>query len=262
MLLWELHRGDAPLIIDIPHAGFHLPDALTYRLTAAAQAVPDTDWHVDKLYGFARTAGASVLVATHSRYVVDLNRDPSGESLYPGADTTELCPTRTFGNAPVYAHEPPDRGEVAARTLAFFHPYHAQLAAEIERVRAEHGYAVVLDGHSIPAVVPRFFEGRLPDLNLGTAGGASCAPSLEALAVQSLGADPRFSHVVNGRFKGGWITRHYGVPVRGVHTLQLEMAQAAYMDEAHPETYDSTRAAPLAMVLERLVMRLAEWRPQ
>jgi N-formylglutamate amidohydrolase len=262
VLLWELHRGDAPLIIDIPHAGTHLPDAIAYRLTAAAHAVPDTDWHVDKLYDFARTAGVTVLAATHSRYVVDLNRDPSGESLYPGADTTELCPTRTFANAPVYAHGQPDQGEVDARTLAFFHPYHAQLAAEIGRVHMRHGYAIVLDGHSIPAVVPRFFEGRLPDLNLGTAGGTSCAPRLEALAVQCLQADPRFSHVVNGRFKGGWITRHYGAPTQGVHTLQLEMAQAAYMDEAHPAPYDGARAAPLAAVLERLVMRLAEWRPQ
>jgi N-formylglutamate amidohydrolase len=262
MLLWELHRGDAPLIIDIPHAGTHLPDALAYRLTTAAHAVPDTDWHVDKLYSFARTAGITVLAATHSRYVVDLNRDPSGESLYPGADTTELCPTRTFANAPLYAHDPPDQREVAARTLSFFHPYHARLAAEVERVRAYHGYAIVLDGHSIPAIVPRFFEGRLPDLNLGTAGGTSCAPSLEALAVRCLESDSRFSHVVNGRFKGGWITRHYGEPARGVHTLQLEMAQAAYMDEACPETYDDARAAPLAAVLERLVMDLAEWRPQ
>ena len=262
MLLWDLHRGDAPLIIDIPHAGTHVPDAIAARLTTAARAVPDTDWHVDRLYAFARAADVTVLAATHSRYVVDLNRDPSGASLYPGADTTELCPTRTFANAAVYAEAPPDPAEAEARTLTFFHPYHARLSAEIARVRARHGFAVVLDGHSIPAVVPRFFDGRLPDLNLGTANGSSCAGALETLAVQCLQSEPAFSHVVNGRFKGGWITRHYGAPALGVHALQLEMAQSAYLDEAHPQAFDRTRAAPLVAVLERLVLRLAEWRPQ
>jgi N-formylglutamate amidohydrolase len=262
MLLWDLFVGDSPLVIDVPHAGTHVPDAIALRLTPDALAVPDTDWHVEKLYAFARSTGSTLLVATHSRYVVDLNRDPSGASLYPGADTTELCPTRTFANAPVYAGTVPDQGEIDARTLTYFHPYHARLANEIERVRRRHGFAVVLDGHSIPAEVPRFFAGRLPDLNLGTADGASCATGLAQLAAQCLATDQRFSHVVNGRFKGGWITRRYGQPAQGVHALQLEMAQVAYMDEQQPQTYDPQRAAPLTALLERLVVGLAEWRPQ
>jgi N-formylglutamate amidohydrolase len=263
MNLYELHRGDAPLVIDVPHAGTHLPPELEPRLTAAARAVPDTDWHVDRLYAFARESGATLLVATHSRYVVDLNRDPSGAALYPGADNTELCPTRTFASEPIYRDgAQPDAAEVAARRARYFDPYHATLAAEIERTRARHGHAVVLDGHSIRSHVPRFFAGRLPDFNLGTADGASCAPVLQDTATAVLAAADGFTHVVNGRFKGGYVTRRYGQPARGIHALQLEMAQAAYMDEAPPWRWDAARAARLAAVLVRLVAALTAWRPE
>jgi N-formylglutamate deformylase len=261
MLLAELCRGDAPLVIDVPHAGTHVPDAIRLRLSAAARALPDTDWHVDRLCAFARSTGATVMVATHSRYVVDLNRDPRGVALYPGADNTELCPARTFANAPVYApgDEPP-QAEIAARRAVFFAPYHAMLADEIERVRARHGYAVLLDAHSIESHVPRFFAGRLPDLNLGTAGGTSCARDVAALA-QRVIADAPFTHVVDGRFKGGYVTRCYGAPARNVHALQLEMTQASYMREGPPYAFDEARAGRLARVLERLVVALGEWRP-
>lgn len=262
MQLAELTQGDSPLVIDVPHAGTHVPDAIALRLTPLARALPDTDWHVDRLYAFVRSTGATMAVATHSRYVVDLNRDPRGVALYPGADNTELCPTRTFDNAPLYARaDQPGPAEIDARAATFFAPYHALLAAEIERVRARNGYAVLLDGHSIRAAVPRFFDGRLPDLNLGTADGTTCAPSLQALAVGVLGAAPTFTHVVNGRFKGGYVTRHYGRPAAGVHALQLEMVQDAYMAEEAPYAFDDTRAAALTALLERLVVALAEWRP-
>jgi len=262
MRLWDLHRGNAPLVIDVPHAGTFVPDALALRMTAAARAVADTDWHVEKLYAFAHDANVTLLAATHSRYVVDLNRDPSGAALYPGADNTELCPMRTFANEPIYLDgEAPGAVEIEARQRAFFAPYHAALRAELDRVRALHGYVVLLDGHSIRAEVPRFFAGRLPDLNLGTADGASCDAAVAAVAVDALASDATFSHVVNGRFKGGYVTRHYGHPARGVHALQLEMAQEAYMDEAPPFAWDASRAQALAGVLERLVVRLAEWRP-
>src|SRR4029453_2831463 len=169
MNLGDLVRGDAPLFIDVPHAGIHLPAPLAERLTPAARMLPDTDWHVEKLFAFAREAGVTMFVATHSRYVVDLNRDPSGVALYPGADNTELCPMRTFAHEPLYVEgRGPDAREIAARRAEYFDPYHAQLAVEIERVRARHGYAILLDGHSIRSEVPRFFAGRLPDLNLGT----------------------------------------------------------------------------------------------
>ena len=261
MLLADLARGDSPLVVNVPHAGTHVPDAIRLRLSDAARALPDTDWHVERLYAFARSTGATVMVATHSRYVVDLNRDPSGAALYPGADNTELCPTRTFASDAVYAESAmPDAAEIAARRATFFVPYHAMLADEVERVRAHHGYAVLLDGHSIEAEVPRFFAGKLPDLNLGTADGASCDADLQALAAGVLGVSA-FSHVVNGRFKGGYITRHFGQPARGVHALQLEMAQQAYMQEGPPYAWDAQRAARLTGVLERLVVALAEWRP-
>ncbi len=248
--------------MDVPHAGTCVPDALALRMSAAARAVPDTDWHVEKLYAFARDANVTLMTATHSRYVVDLNRDPSGAALYPGADNTELCPTQTFANEAIYADgDAPDAREIDARRRTYFAPYHAALAAQIARVKARHGYALLLDGHSIRAEVPRFFTGRLPDLNLGTVSGASCAPGIAAIAAGVLAADGGFSHVVDGRFKGGYVTRHYGRPDDGVHALQLEMAQAAYMDEAPPYAFDAARAARLCALLERLVVVLAEARP-
>jgi len=262
MNLYELHRGDAPLVIDVPHCGTYLPHDIAAKLTPAGRAVPDTDWHVDKLYAFARTVGVTLMAATHSRIVVDLNRDPSGAALYAGADNTELCPARTFASEPIYAPgAAPDPAETARRRAAYFDPYHAALAAEVERVRAHHGHVVLLDGHSIRAEVPRFFAGRLPDLNLGTAGGASCAASLQAAATAVLAAPTGFTHVVNGRFTGGWVTRHYGRPADGMHALQLEMAQCAYMDESPPYHWDPARAQSLASVLVRLVDALAGWRP-
>jgi len=262
MALWTLTRGDSPLVVDIPHAGTHVPDAIALRLADAARTVPDTDWHVEKLYGFAAMTGSTVMVATHSRYVVDLNRDPSGAALYPGADNTEMCPTRTFANEPIYAEGvAPREREIAARRNVFYDPYHRALASEIERVRERHGYAILLDAHSIRSEVPRFFAGRLPDLNLGTARGTSCAANIERLATGALAAAPSFSHVVNGRFTGGYVTRHYGRPELGAHALQLEIGQSCYMDESPPFRYDPSRAAPLIAVLERLVIALSECRP-
>jgi N-formylglutamate amidohydrolase len=219
MKLYEIDRGESPLIVDVPHAGTYLPVGLAARLTAAARSLPDTDWHVEKLFSFARGLGVTLLVATHSRYVVDLNRDP-------------------------------------------FTPYHAVLAGEIERVLARHGYAILLDGHSIRREVPRFFAGRLPDLNLGTADGASCAPEFHHAAALALSRATAFSNVVNGRFKGGYITRYYGVPSYGVHALQLETAQACYMNEAPPYRWDANPAAALVAVLEGLVEVLVSTRPR
>jgi N-formylglutamate amidohydrolase len=250
------------LIVNVPHAGTLVPEAVGSRLTLAAHALPDTDWHVEKLYDFAAREGATLMTATQSRYIIDLNRDPSGAALYPGADNTELCPTRTFADEPVYAPGgEPSPDEVTQRTITHFLPYHQVLAAEIQRVRAKHGYAVLLDGHSIRSEVPRFFAGRLPDLNLGTATASSCALELQAAATTVLATAAGFTHVVNGRFKGGWITRHYGRPYEHVHALQLEMAQRCYMDEAPPYPWDPARAAPLTAVLRRLVATLIDWRP-
>jgi len=261
MELWKVQRGATPLIIDIPHAGTFVPEKIARRLTFAASSLPDTDWHVDQLYAFAAALGATLLAATHSRYVVDLNRDPSGESLYPGADTTELCSTRTFANDPIYrAGQEPDAGEVAERIRHYFVPYHAMLAAEIERTRLRHGYAIVLDAHSIASIVPRFFAGRLPDLSLGTADGASTVKNLEASAIDIISKATGFTWVANGRFKGGYVTRHYGRPDARIYALQLEIAQACYMDESRPHPWSASRAAALMEVLGRLTDTLLAWR--
>jgi N-formylglutamate amidohydrolase len=198
--------------------------------------------------------------ATHSRYVADLTRDPDGKPLYPGADNTEVCPLRTFHDAEIWLPgRAPDPAEVLRRVATYWRPYHAALAAEIAAVKARHGFCILLDGHSIFSEVPRFFAGKLPDFNLGTADGRSCTASLQAAAASVLAGASGFTHVVNGRFKGGYITRQYGRPAEQVHALQLEMAMSAYLDERAPERYEPTRAAPLTGVLERLVATLVDW---
>jgi N-formylglutamate deformylase len=262
MAMWRLIQGTSPLIVNVPHAGTMVPDSVSQRLTRAARALPDTDWHVEKLYDFVADEGVTLMTATQSRYVVDLNRDPSGAELYAGADNTELCPTRTFADETIYQHGMgPTADEVTQRIVTHFLPYHQALAQEVARVKKMHGYAIVLDGHSIRGEVPRFFAGRLADLNLGTASGTSCMSEVEAAATSVLKDSPGFTHVVNGRFKGGWITRHYGRPYDHVHALQLEIAQRCYMDESPPYAWDPARAASLVAVLRRLVAALGQWRP-
>ena len=262
--LWSLIRRDSPLMVNVPHAGIVVPDTLTSRLTAEALRCPDTDWHVEKLYAsLAPAHGATLMWARHSRIVVDLNRDPCGNALYPGATNTGICPIGTFHDESIYqAGMAPDATEIAQRVAQYWRPYHAQLATEIERIKARHGYCVLLDGHSIVSEAPRFFLGRLPDLNLGTADGASCAPALADAAFAVLAGAHGFTAVHNGRFTGGYITRHFGRPDEGVHALQLEVAQSCYMDEQQPHEYDRGRAMPLMNVLQSLLQVLRAWRPE
>jgi len=251
---FTFHQGTQPLLISMPHAGTYVPPALAERFTEEARHVPDTDWHMERLYAFAKDIGASILVATHSRYVVDLNRPPDGASLYPGQSVTGLCPVDTFDDTPIYAQgDVPDEAEIAARREAVWAPYHAQLRTELDRIRAQHGVALLWDAHSIRSVLPRFFEGKLPDLNLGTADGASCAPELAAELLQIAKAAQGYTAVLNGRFKGGYITRHYGQPVQGVHAVQLEMTQCSYMQEALPFDYLPAVAAGVQPHLERML---------
>ncbi|MGE5115839.1 MAG: N-formylglutamate deformylase [Betaproteobacteria bacterium] len=258
-----VHRGTTPLVVSLPHCGRQLPDELRARLVDAALAVPDTDWHLDRLYGFVRDAGASLIVPRLSRYVIDLNRPPEDAPMYPGANNTGLCPTRAFTGEPIYRPgQEPDAAEIARRRDAYWRPYHDALAAELERVRARHGHAVLFDGHSIKSELPWLFEGRLADLNLGSAGGASCAPSLRAALAGVLAAQARFSHVVDGRFKGGHITRHYGRPREGVHAVQLEMAWRCYCaDEARPEDWSDAAAERVRPLLRTLVATMIGWKP-
>ncbi len=253
MDIFTLHRGDAPLLVSLPHDGTHVPDAIAARLDPGARGVPDTDWHVARLYDFARGLGASVLVPTHSRYVVDLNRSEDDTSLYPGQNTTGLCPVRRFDGGPVYLEgREPSQEEVRSRVDAYWRPYHDALAGELGRLRAAHGRVVLWEGHSIRGEIPWLFPGRLPDLNLGTAGGASCSPELAARLAVVLSKQDGFDWVANGRFKGGYITRHYGRPEQGVEAVQMETSQRCYMDEATFEWLPE-RAAKLQPVLRALL---------
>ena len=259
---YRFKPGKLPLLVSVPHAGTEVPEALRGRMTEAALALPDTDWHVDRLYDFLDGLGASSIVATRSRYVIDLNRAPDGRPLYPGASNTELCPTSTFDEAPIYrAGEGPDPAEVEDRLAAVWRPYHAKIREEIDRLKAAHGIAVLWDAHSIRSEVPRFFEGRLPDLNLGTAGGGSAAPELTGL----LGAVAReaealgYSHAVDGRFKGGYITRSFGAPEQGIHAVQLELSQITYMDEDPPYGFREDLAEQVRPVLQGLLDAALAW---
>ena len=248
-----LHRGTLPLLVSLPHDGSHIPGELAARMAPESRRAPDTDWHVSRLYAFAKTMGASVLVPTHSRYVVDLNRPPDDVSLYPGRNTTGLCPAVRFTGEPVYLDgEQPTAHEIAARVERYWRPYHALLSEELQRLRAAHGRVLLWEGHSIRAQCPFLFEGVLPDLNLGTSSGASCAPALQARLEAVLSAQGDYSWVANGRFKGGYITRHYGRPAEGVDAVQLELAQKNYMDEDSFE-YDEARATRLVPTLRALL---------
>ncbi|QEL23357.1 N-formylglutamate deformylase [Bosea sp. F3-2] len=245
-------RGSSPLILSMPHPGTALPPEVAAALNERGRLVEDTDWHMRRLYDFAAHFQPTIVEAQLSRFVIDLNRDPAGASLYPGQETTDLVPTTTFDGAPIWQMAP-DAAEIERRKAAYFQPYHQALTAEIARVQAEHGYCVLWDCHSIKSVIPRLFEGTLPTLNLGTNSGESCAPSVEGAAIAAMASQP-FTQVLNGRFKGGWITRHYGRPFERVHALQMEIALSAYLgEEAAPWTFDEAKAAPLQTALSAII---------
>ena len=257
---FRFRPGTRPLLISMPHVGTHLPPALAARFTDEARQVPDTDWHLERLYDFADELGASVLVATHSRYVIDLNRAPDGASLYPGQSVTGLCPVDTFDDTPIYAPgDLPGEAEIAQRREAIWQPYHAKLAEELARMNAQHGVAALWDAHSIRSVLPRFFEGKLPDLNLGTGKGSSCDPALARTLLGIAESAAGYTGVLNGRFTGGYITRHYGRPAQNVHAVQLEMTQSSYMQEALPFDYLPERAAGIQAHVRRLLEAVVEF---
>jgi len=251
--VFELHCGTAPLLISLPHDGVALPDAIAERMTDSARRVPDTDWHIARLYAFARELGASMLVPKYSRYVVDLNRPPDDTSLYPGQNTTGLCPDVQFSGEPVYREgEQPSPDEIAARVETYWRPYHIALVNEVARLRQIHGRVVLWEGHSIKGELPFLFEGRLPDLNLGTVNGTSCSPELQARLQNALGAQSNYDFVINGRFKGGYNTRQYGDPSLGIDAVQLEISQRNYMDEGSFE-WDKGKAQRLQKMIRCLL---------
>ncbi len=250
------YDGGLPLVISVPHDGAHIPDDIRTRMTSTGASVPDTDWHVAELYDFARDIGASMLVANYSRYVIDLNRSNSDDILYPGQVATGLCPEQTFAGDDIYENGGVSDDERSARIEQYWRPYHEQLASMLQAKREEHGFALLWDAHSIPSVVPRLFDGELPELNIGTNGGRSCDAARQAKVIAAAESGP-FSVVVNGRFKGGYITRHYGNPKSQVHAVQLEVAQRAYMDEAST-VFDVAKAARLRETLQRMLSAFSD----
>lgn len=252
--------GSTPMLLSMPHVGTDLPDEIISSMTPAALARADTDWHLEQLYDFAGQLGISTLAARWSRYAIDLNRPPDDSNLYPGRDTTGLCPLDTFARAPLYLDgQAPHAHEVARRQARYWQPYHQQLRAELARLLALHGRVVLWDAHSIASQVPRFFDGRLPDLNFGTADGASCAAALSAAVLAPARARPAYSLALNGRFKGGHITRHYGQPQLGIHAIQLEMCQCLYMDETAPFAYRPAPAARVQPLLQAMLQAALSW---
>ncbi|GGB97517.1 N-formylglutamate deformylase [Pseudoduganella buxea] len=257
---YRFNAGSAPLLVSMPHVGTDIPDDIAAGMAPCAQARADTDWHLEQLYGFAQELGASTLAARWSRYVIDLNRPPENTNLYPGQDTTGLCPVDTFAREPLYQPgRAPDAAEVQRRLAAYWQPYHDCLRTELSRLLARHGRVVLWEAHSIASVVPRFFEGKLPDLNFGTADGASCDGTLTELVTNLARAGERFTVAVNGRFKGGHITRRYGNPAGGVHAIQLEMCQSTYMNESFPFDYRPDLAAQVQPVLRDMLQAAAGW---
>jgi formiminoglutamase len=254
----EILPGHAPLIVSIPHAGTEIPEEYAPALDSLWLARKDADWWLPQLYAFAEDLGATIIRTHISRTIIDVNRDPSGVSLYPGQATTELCPTTTFDGEPLYKPgASPD--DIATRLETYFAPYHAAIESEIARLKAEHGQVVLYDCHSIRSQIPRLFEGELPNFNIGTNNGKSCAPAITARVVDICAAAKTFTHIVNGRFKGGYITRHHGNPAAGVNAIQMELACRGYMHEPKtptpenwPTAYDPTYAKPMQHVLENI----------
>lgn len=260
--VFTLQRGTTPLLLSLPHVGTEIPDELRARLVPRALEVEDTDWHLEPLYAFARELGATVLAARYSRYVVDLNRPREDTPMYSGVNTTGLCPVSFFTGEPLYRPgQAPDAAEVRQRCEHYWRPYHETLQQELQRLRAQHGHAVLFDGHSIKSELPWLFEGELPALNLGTADGASCAPSMRLALAELLEGQSAYSHVIDGRFKGGYITRRYGRPAEGIHAVQLEMCWRCYMAEDAPYRLDAARVAGIEPLLRRMLQLLTEWRP-
>ena len=260
MTPFDVTRGDLPVVLGMPHTGTWVPKDVFAQLNARGRALADTDWHIDQLYS-GLLPGVTTVRATFHRYVVDANRDPDGESLYPGQNTTGLVPLTDFDGIDIW-DEPPEPDEVAHRCAMYHAPYHAALQAEMERLRDLYGFAILYDCHSIRGEIPFLFDGQLPDLNIGTNLSTSCDSGIETLVENHARTATQLSTVVNGRFKGGWTTRHYGRPDQGWHATQMEIAQRSYLtEEAAPWAYDTTKARRLRAVLKPILTDLSRWRP-
>lgn len=259
--LLEIKSGGGPIVMGFPHTGTDVPNLIWNDLNPVGQALADTDWHIHQLYADLLPDLSYVRTIVH-RYVIDVNRDPNGQSLYPGQNTTTLCPITDFDGRPIY-HEgkTPDTDEIARRLRTYHAPYHAALRAELDRVKSIHGYAILYDCHSIRSYIPFLFEGTLPDFNIGTNSGRTCDPAIEEIVNAVCQSACGYSTVTNGRFKGGWTTRHYGAPSAHIHAVQMELAQSTYMTETPPWAYSTKKAAQLRPHLTDILTQLSDWRP-
>ena len=257
MALFELHQGTSPVILAFPHTGTDVPADIRERLNDNGRILADTDWHIERLYD-GLLPNVTTVRATFHRYVIDANRDPAGVSLYPGQNTTGLVPETDFDGTPIWKDgEAPTEADIAFRLANFHAPYHAALAAEIERVKAIHGVAILYDCHSIRSLIPFLFEGRLPDFNVGTDMGRTCAKEIETATFEACAKAEGYTSILNGRFKGGWTTRHYGKPETGVHAIQMELAQVSHLStEAPPFDLDEEKAARLRIHLKDILQRI------
>lgn len=254
---YTLIKGRVPLLISMPHNGEKIPSDIRAVMNESALSVADTDWYLDKLYSFAKALGAYILMPKFNRYVIDLNRDPNGVDLYPGANNTELCPTTAFDLSPLYQSGlSPTKTQISDRVEKYWRPYHQALSSTLQDIKSEFGQAVLLEAHSIRSEVPRFFEGQLPDFNFGSADGTSCDDALMT-EIQALPFQP-YSMVCNGRFKGGYITRAFGQPEQSIHAIQLELSQRTYMNE-EAMTYNESLAESVIPKLELLVKTLIQF---
>ena len=252
----EVRHGNGPIVLGLPHTGTDVPEDIRTRLNERGLALADTDWHIHRLYDGLRDDVTFVRTPVH-RYVIDVNRGPDDASLYPGQNTTGLCPVTDFDGTAIYrGGAEPEADEIERRRVLYHAPYHVALSTELERVKSIHGAAILYDCHSIRSRIPYLFDGKLPDFNIGTNSSTSCAKSLEKAVHEICAAQSGYSTIVNGRFKGGWTTRHYGCPKDGIHAIQMELAQSTYMHEAAPWTYDTTKAERLQAILARLLNAL------
>ncbi len=252
----EVRVGSGPLLLAQPHGGVQIPAAIAARLNQLGLERADTDWHITRLYADLLPDATVVSTPIH-RYVIDANRDPADVTLYPGQNTTSLCPTTTFDGKSIYRDgEEPSADEIAERREAYHRPYHDAIAHQLESIRARHGFAILYDCHSIRSQISFLFDGKLPDFNIGSNSGASCAPALERAVADTCAAAGSYSHVINGRFKGGWTTRHYGDPSNNMHAIQMELAQSTYMQESAPWDYDTTKANALRVILADILRNL------
>ena len=252
-------EGSSPLVLAQPHGGADIPDQFLSRLNQVGQAIEDTDWRITRLYDGLLEDVTVVSTPIH-RYVIDANRDPSDQSLYPGQNTTSLCPTTTFDGTAIYLQgEEPSVDEIKQRQQQYHQPYHDILREQLERVHQKHGYVILYDCHSIRSQVPYLFDGKLPDFNIGTNSGQSCDAKIESRVISSCARETKYSHVANGRFKGGWTTRHYGRPQEGYHAIQMELAQCNYMQETAPWSYDVDKAEMLRVSLRSILQGILKF---